>query len=99
MDEWETVRKRMIQLLIETRKPLSAKEIAFELGIEDERLVYDELEHVAKSLKRMGLKLYVQPPYCKKCGYVFKKSLLKKPSKCPRCKSQWIEPSKFLVRD
>ena len=98
MEEWETLRERMIRLLSETKTPLSTREIAFELNIEDERLVYEELKHVAKTVKRSGKTLYVQPAYCKKCGFVFKQNLFKKPSRCPRCKSQWIEPPRYLIR-
>ena len=96
--EWETARERMIKLLLEAEYPLSAKEIARELGIDSERTVYEELKHVSKSIRRMGLKLYVEPAYCKKCGYVFKDAKIKRPSKCPKCKSQWIEPPHFIIR-
>jgi len=99
LSEWETLRERMIKLLIETNEPLSAREIALELGIDSERLVYEELKHVAKTIKRRGLTLYIQPAYCKKCGYVFKDAKIKKPSKCPKCKSQWIEPPRFIIRE
>jgi predicted Zn-ribbon and HTH transcriptional regulator len=85
-------------MLNETDSPLSAKEIALELGLDNEKMIYDELKHVAKSVKRMGLTLYIQPAYCKKCGYVFKDAKIKKPSKCPKCKSQWIEPPRFIIR-
>ena len=85
-------------MLNETDSPLSAKEIALELGPDNEKIIYDELKHVAKSVKRMGLTLYIQPAYCKKCGYVFKDAKIKKPSKCPKCKSQWIEPPRFIIR-
>ncbi len=88
----------MIKLLIETDSPLSAKDIAFELGLESERLVYEELKHVAKTVKRMGMTLYIEPAYCKKCGYVFKDGRIRKPSKCPKCKSQWIEAPRFIIR-
>ncbi len=98
MSEWETIRERMIRLLSETNTPLSAKEIAFELGMDNEKLVYEELKHVAKSIRRSGKRLYVQPAYCKKCGFVFKDNLFKKPSKCPRCRSQWIEPPRYIIR-
>jgi len=96
--EWETIRERMIKLLESTETPLSAREIAFELGLESERVVYEELKHVAKTIRRKGKTLYVQPAYCKKCGFVFKSAQIKKPSKCPRCRSQWIEPPRFIIR-
>ncbi len=96
--EWETVRERIIKLLSETQAPLSAKEIAFEVGLESEREVYEELRHVAKTVRRMGKTLYIQPAYCKKCGFVFKDAQIKKPSRCPKCKSQWIEPPRFIIR-
>ncbi|NPA85137.1 MAG: transcriptional regulator [Crenarchaeota archaeon] len=96
--EWETTRERMMKLLSEASTPLSARDIALELGLDSERAVYEELKHVAKSIRRSGKRLYIQPAYCRKCGYVFKDAQIKRPSKCPRCKSQWIEPPRFIIR-
>ncbi len=39
------------------------------------------------------------PATCKKCGYQFTdRERLKKPSRCPRCKSERIDPPRFYVK-
>lgn len=65
------------------------------------RNVYEHLTYIAKSVwsRSQGREvLLMEPPVCKKCGYVFKDlNKPKKPSKCPRCKSEWISPPRFII--
>ena len=96
MNEWKTDREKIIEILVNADYPLTAREIASRLGI-SEREVIEDLKHVAKTVKRMGMRLYVMPARCRKCGYEFRGDI-KKPSKCPRCKSQWIEPPRFIIK-
>ncbi len=98
-----TIRERIVRLLSSAEYPMSAAEIARELGLPpgEVRSVYAHLEHVAKTLNGMyggSLVLLMEPPHCRKCGYVFK-SLKKprKPSRCPKCGSEWIEPPRFII--
>lgn len=97
-----SIRQRIARLLEEAREPLSAEDIARDLDIEVEE-VYLHLVHVAKTVRRSssGRKsLLMVPPRCRKCGYVFKDlDKPKKPSRCPKCKSEWIEPPRFIIRD
>lgn len=93
-----TTREKIVILLKYADSPLTAKEIKERLGIESEKLVYEHLLHIAKSLKRKDMKLIVYLPKCRRCGYTFNLEKPKKPSKCPRCKSEDIEPPKFLIR-
>ncbi len=103
-DAWDTLRERVKKLLLETETPLSAEEIAALLGLGrgETRLVYDALLHVAKTIRRESggrLLLYMEPPRCQRCGYVFRD--LKKPrrpSRCPRCRSERISPPRFIIR-
>ncbi len=97
MNEWKTNREKIIEILLNTEYPLSAREIAMRLGI-SEKEVIEDLRHIAKSVRRMGLRLYIAPARCKKCGYEFRSAEIKIPSKCPRCKSQWIEPPRFIIK-
>ncbi|MEM1787016.1 MAG: transcriptional regulator [Pyrobaculum sp.] len=95
----ETVREKLIKVLIELKTPLTVYQLhmLIHTDLKPEEL-YDELEHVKKSLKRMGYRLEVVPAMCKKCGFVFTdREKLKKPSKCPRCRGERIEPPKFYV--
>ena len=50
-----------------------------------------------KSIKPKKLK--INSAYCKKCNFVFReRSKISKPSKCPRCKSEWIEAQMFSIQ-
>lgn len=100
----DTIRKRIIRVLLESRSPLSAREIAELVGLDPvtgEHEVYLHLKHIAKTLRRSHsgrAVLYMIPPSCKSCGYVFKGlDTPRKPSKCPRCKSQRIDPPRFYI--
>ena len=93
-----TTREKIVILLKYSDRPLTAKEIKERLGVESEKLVYEHLFHIAKSLKRKNMKLIVYLPRCRNCGYVFNLEKPKKPSRCPKCKSEDIEPPKFLIR-
>lgn len=96
-----SIRQRIAKLLEGAENPLKAEEIAYALGI-DEQEVYSHLAHIAKSIRRLsgGCKaLLMVPPICKKCGYVFRDlDKPKKPSRCPRCRSEWLEPPRFIIR-
>ena len=101
----ETLREKIKDLLMKTKEPLTVDEIALELGVERENVkdIYEHLRHVAKTIRRESkgkLLLYMLPPRCRNCGYVFK-SLDKprKPSKCPKCGSQRIDPPKFIISE
>lgn len=88
--------------MLTTEKPLTAEEIVNELGLKiTPKEVYEHLEHIAKSIRRTYRNAYVLvmiPPTCKSCGYVFKDlEKPRKPSKCPRCKSEKIKPPAFKV--
>jgi len=104
MTKFETLREKIMRLLSETRDPLSVDEICYLLGLSlNERdRVYESLSHIAKTIKRQSKgrkQLLMLPPQCRSCGYIFKElSKPKKPSKCPKCKSQRINPPRFIIR-
>jgi len=99
-----TRRERIIKVLSETKHPLTVDEIARALGIDvrERRTIYEDLSHISKSIRRRSggkLQLFMVPPQCANCGYVFKDiKRLKKPSKCPRCKSERILPPRFIIK-
>ncbi len=89
---------------MEARRPLTAREIAELVGLDPstgEREVYEHLRHVAKTLRRrLGGRaaLYMVPPSCRDCGYVFTDlTEPRRPSRCPRCKSERISPPRFYI--
>lgn len=58
--------------------------------------ILEDLKHIEISIK--PLKLKYQPAFCKKCGFVFKeRDKIKKPSKCPRCRAEWIKAQVFRI--
>ena len=97
-------RRKIIEVLKSTDKPLTAREIARLLNIplRDLKVIYEDLKHIARTLKRAGggkEKLEVYPPHCANCGFVFaRREKLKKPSRCPRCKSERIVPPRFIIK-
>ncbi len=98
MSEWETRREKIIRLLTESKEPLTLDEIAAMVGEEDRRKVIEDLEHIAKTVRKEGKQLLMEPARCNKCGYVFKSARARPPSRCPRCKSEWIQPPRFTIR-
>ncbi|MFZ8782857.1 MAG: transcriptional regulator [Desulfurococcaceae archaeon] len=102
MEEFLTIRERIIELLRSTSRPLTAREIIEVLGVNiTDREVYEHLAHIAKTIRSRSQGrevLLMEPPTCRKCGYVFKDlEKPKKPSRCPRCKSEWISPPRFII--
>ena len=94
-ERYETLRRRIATLLREG--PLSGREISNELRI-PERDVYEHLEHIRKTMNKGEYKLVVLPARCNKCGFVFRKrGRLKKPGKCPLCRSESVEEPVFSV--
>lgn len=95
----ETTRERLAKVLLEAREPLSIYQLQalVETDLKPNEL-YEELEHVKKTLKRMGYRLEIVPARCKNCGYEFRdRERLKKPTRCPRCKNERIDPPRFYI--
>ena len=99
----ETLRRRIMKVLEERDEPLTVEDIASILGLDHSyyKLIYESITHIAKSIRRLseGKKILVmRPPYCRNCGYVFKDlRRARKPSRCPKCKSERIAPPAFLI--
>ncbi len=95
-DRLETVRKHIMSALQE--QPLSAREISGIVSI-PEKTVFNHLVHIQKTVNRGGNIFVTTPSECKKCGFVFKKrEKLKKPGKCPACRSETITEPVFSLR-
>ncbi|WP_457754675.1 transcriptional regulator [Thermococcus sp.] len=92
-----TRRQRIIKLLEE--RDYSVSELATMLdmrGKGSKKAVLEDLKAVAKIVRREGKVLLIQPAICRKCGFVFRAEI-NIPSKCPKCKSQWIEEPRFKI--
>ena len=68
------------------------------LGI-NRKVLLKFLDRLNKLCKRKKLKLIIRPARCLSCGYTFNKKSIKIPSKCPKCKSEWIEEPSFHLEE
>jgi predicted Zn-ribbon and HTH transcriptional regulator len=90
-----TIRDAILRALREG--PRTAHELSGLVGIA-EKQVADHLAHVARSLRPTGERLRVEPARCLGCGFVFRKrDRLDRPSACPVCRGQHLEPPRFAV--
>jgi len=86
-------REQLIEILSKEEK--SAQELANYYKVELFEILED-LKHIKYSIKPK--KLLQIPAQCKNCGFKFEeRSKIKKPSKCPRCKSEWIMAPLFRI--
>ena len=94
-ERYETLRRRIVAILKEGA--LSGKDLSGRLRI-SERDVYEHLEHIRKTMNKGAYKLVVTPAACEKCGFVFRKrGRMKKPGKCPICRSESLADPLFSV--
>lgn len=92
----ETIRQKIISVL--EGQTFSAKEISSEVMV-SEKEVYEHLEHIQKTLNKRERNLIITPAQCKKCSFVFRKrEKLKKPSRCPVCRGEFIREQLFLIK-
>jgi transcriptional regulator len=95
LERKETIRRNIISLL--EGNALSAREISVDVRI-SERQVYEHLEHIQRSVVKSAHTFIVDPPVCRKCGFVFsKREKLKKPGKCPVCRNESITEPRFSI--
>lgn len=95
VERHETIRQKIISVL--EGQTLSAKEISGYVGI-PEKEVYEHLEHIQRTINKRDVHLIITPSECIKCGFVFRKrDRLKKPGKCPVCRSELIQSPLFSI--
>jgi predicted Zn-ribbon and HTH transcriptional regulator len=88
-----TRRQQIIEILENQKTTAQHLANIFEATLND---IIEDLQHIEKSIKPKKLK--VIPAHCKSCNFVFKeRSRVSKPSKCPRCRSEWIEAQMFWI--
>jgi len=98
-DEMTTRRKSIAELLEKSEHPMTAQDICSILDIKNRSIVYEDIGHIAKSAKNSGKEVLIRPASCGKCGYVFSsRKAASRPSKCPKCRSQWILLPGYLIR-
>ena len=57
----------------------------------DERELKEDLAHLQKSLRHQQQELLITPAECRQCHFTFRSKVYHKPSRCPTCKSTWIQ--------
>ena len=96
LERRETIRRNISSLL--EGNTLSARDISGDVRI-SEREVYEHLEHIQRSVLKSDHAFIVDPPVCRKCGFVFRKrERLKKPGRCPVCRNESITEPLFSIR-
>jgi predicted Zn-ribbon and HTH transcriptional regulator len=91
----QTLRQSILDCLEEG--PATARELSALVRIR-EKDVGPHLEHLGKSLRRSGKQLVIEPAECLQCGFRFeKRRRFTKPSACPRCRCQRIDPPVFRL--
>lgn len=90
-----TVRDRIRAVL--EQGPHTALQISQAVGIPQGE-VAEHLRHLERSLAHRKEELAVLPARCLACGFRFESRKRKgKPSRCPECRSERIEPPRFSV--
>ena len=60
-------------------------------------VVAEDIRHIARSVPRPR-RLRVEPSRCRRCGFTFtKRDRVTDPSRCPRCRNEWISPQVFQI--
>jgi len=92
----ETVRQEIRTFL--DGPPATIREISQAVRA-SEKEVLGHLGHLERSLSGKGSKFIVSPAECEKCGFVFqKRTRLKKPGRCPLCRSTAVCEPLFSVQ-
>jgi predicted Zn-ribbon and HTH transcriptional regulator len=91
----ETPRQAIARVLAEAAH--SAHELSALVHI-PEKDVASHLEHLARSLRRHGGRLEVEPARCRDCDYVFRdRRRLSRPTACPRCDGEHLTSPLFWI--
>lgn len=94
----ETLRQSLINCLESASRPLGYRDLSVMLGVSEKDLPA-HIQHVAKSLRSQGRELIIIPASCKTCGHEFdKRRKVTKPSRCPKCRSERIDPPLFTLQ-
>lgn len=87
-----TVRQQIIDYL--DGAPVSIGMLSAEVGLSEKQL-YEHLESLQKQVK-----LSIKPACCGKCGFEFKdRRRTRKPGKCPRCKSTYMQEPLYSLSE
>lgn len=95
-DRAGTIRKMIVAAI--RGQQMTAMDISAMVSI-SEKDVYGHLGHIQRSIKKKEGVFVVVPAECKKCGFKFtKREKLKRPGKCPICRSESLTVPVFLIK-
>ncbi len=91
-----TLREQMMAML--SQKECSPRVLSQALGM-SEKAVYSHIPHIQKTLSAKGASLHITPASCLSCGFEFKdRKRPSRPSRCPKCRGERIEPPMFHIK-
>jgi predicted Zn-ribbon and HTH transcriptional regulator len=89
-----TFRKDLLAQL--TVQPRSVSAIARELGL-SRGDVEEELRHIIRTAKAAAYHVVIRPAQCRACGFIFGPEKLRKPGKCPACRSTRVYEAQLQI--
>lgn len=93
---FKTIRQAIFDELLGGMKTI--RELSQALGV-SEKEVISHLGHVERSAGQRGYKFVMKPSECLKCGFVFeRRERMKKPSRCPKCRSELLTNPGFGLK-
>jgi transcriptional regulator len=76
---------------------VTTRQLSTLVGI-TEKAIPAHLEHLRKSAAGAGERFEVESAICNSCDYRFEdRDRLTRPSKCPKCKGERIDPPRFRI--
>lgn len=92
-----TERQQIIALLESAPEPVSVRDISKQAGLSEKEIIR-HLEHIRRTLQQQNARLHCIPASCRACGFAFtKRQGVKKPSRCPICRSEYLQPPLFSI--
>lgn len=92
----QTTRQKIVSLL-EERPSARPTAISMALGDDGIKLSPDEVVDEVTEIQRNRSDVMATPPTCRECGFSRFDNLLNIPSKCPDCRSEWIEEPVYTI--
>lgn len=87
-----------LRAALQVEEARTLHELSAEVRV-SERELPDHLTHLAKSLKRDGLRLEVFSARCLGCGFLFdKRERFTRPGKCPVCRGRRISQPRVRIQ-
>lgn len=97
-NQTQTVPQRLRAALSDSEAK-TLKQLSAELSLSEKDLV-PALEKLKRTLEREKAKLSIEPARCIACGFEFEaRDRVAKPSRCPSCRSERIDPPRFYLRE